>query len=227
MKTAYLRDVTLPFKSNRLLQAVLAAYTVFWAVMAIEPFNRFNWFLENLLVFATILVLAVTYRSFALSNWSYLLIAVFLSLHTFGANYSYNTTPLDSWLRELFHTERDGYDRIVHFSYGLLLAYPIRELFVRTVGQIGFWAYAMPVVFVLASGAFYELIEMWVAFIVAPEIGTLFLGTQGDPWDTQHDIELALYGAVIAMMLTAAAAGGGRKGGAVTESCKKGDVPKP
>ncbi|NOU96129.1 DUF2238 domain-containing protein [Paenibacillus sp. LMG 31456] len=213
MNAARLLDFTRPFNSNHMLQALLAVYVVFWVLMAIEPYSRFNWFLENLLIFATILVLAVTYRWFAFTNMTYLLIAVFLAMHTFGANYSYHTTPLDSWIRVLFHTERDGYDRIVHFSYGLLLAYPIRELVVRTMGQKGFWALALPVVLVLASGALYELIEMWVALIVAPEIGTLFLGTQGDPWDTQHDMELAMYGAILTMLLTAAAAKIGRRHG--------------
>lgn len=66
----------------------------------------------------------------------------------------------------------------------------------------GNWTYFISVMNILASGAFYELIEMWVAKIVAPEIGTLFLGTQGDPWDTQHDIEVAMYGAMIAMVFS-------------------------
>ncbi|MCR8634163.1 DUF2238 domain-containing protein [Paenibacillus radicis (ex Xue et al. 2023)] len=201
-----LYDFTRPFRSNRMLQALLAVYLLFWVLMAIEPYNRFNWFLENLLIFATITGLVGTYRRFAFTNMSYLLIVVFLVLHTFGANYSYHTTPLDSWIRELFHTERDGYDRVVHFSYGLLLAYPIREFIVRSMGPKGLWDYALPVVLVLASGAFYELFEMWVALLVAPEIGTLFLGTQGDPWDTQHDMELAMYGAILTMVVTAAAA---------------------
>ncbi|MFD0678690.1 MULTISPECIES: DUF2238 domain-containing protein [unclassified Paenibacillus] len=203
---ADLFDFTRPFRSNRMLQVLLAIYLLFWVLMAIEPYSRFNWFLENLLILATITGLVGTYRRFAFTNMSYLLIVVFLILHTFGANYSYHTTPLDSWIRELFHTERDGYDRVVHFSYGLLLAYPIREFIVRTMGPRGLWDFALPVVLVLASGAFYELIEMWVALLVAPEIGTLFLGTQGDPWDTQHDMELAMYGAILTMLFTAAAA---------------------
>jgi putative membrane protein len=74
----------------------------------------------------------------------------------------------------------------------------------RIVGLRGFWSYVMTVVSILATGAFYELIEMWVAHLVAPEIGDLFLGTQGDVWDSQHDMEAAMYGAVAAMLITAA-----------------------
>jgi putative membrane protein len=94
------------------------------------------------------------------------------------------------------------FDRIVHFCYGLLMAYPLREVMLRVVKLKGFWAYAFTVTILLATGAFYELIEMWAALIVAPEIGTLLLGTQGDPWDTQHDMAAALYGATMAMIIT-------------------------
>jgi putative membrane protein len=204
MKDNYWLGSTIPFRSNRLLQALLIGYAVLWLVMAIEPYSRFNWFLENLLIFAAVIATVGTYYRFTFSNLSYVLTTIFILLHTIGAHYSYNTTPVDAWLHELFQFQRNGYDRIVHFSYGLLLAYPIKELVVRVVAPRGSWAYILSPVIVLASGAFYELIEMWVALIVAPEIGILFLGTQGDPWDTQHDMELALYGAAIAMLITAA-----------------------
>ncbi|NHN33837.1 DUF2238 domain-containing protein [Paenibacillus sp. S3N08] len=187
---------------------MLVGYALLWAILSVEPYSRFNWLLENLLIFVAVLVAAGTYYRFAFSNLSYLLTLIFMGLHTVGAHYSYNTTPLDTWLHELFHFQRNGYDRIVHFSYGLLLAYPIKELVARTIMLRAKWAYVFAPVIVLASGAFYELIEMWVALIVAPEIGTLFLGTQGDPWDTQHDMELALYGAVLAMLIAASGARG-------------------
>jgi putative membrane protein len=198
-------DFIQPFGRNRLLQGLLLGYAVLWSVMAIEPYSRFNWFLENLLIFAAVLVAVGTYSRFVFSNLSYALTTVFIALHTIGAHYSYSATPVDAWLHELLHFERNSYDRIVHFSYGLLLAYPMKELIARMIAPKGGWACVLSPVVVLASGAFYELIEMWVALIVAPEIGTLFLGTQGDPWDTQHDMELALYGAMITMLITAVA----------------------
>ncbi|WP_275900567.1 DUF2238 domain-containing protein [Paenibacillus periandrae] len=80
----------------------------------------------------------------------------------------------------------------------------IDKLIIRLMKPSGSWAYYLAPALVLGSGAFYELIEMWTAFIVAPEIGTLFLGTQGDPWDAQHDMAVALYGSIIAMIVTAA-----------------------
>jgi putative membrane protein len=205
MNESILINPAVPFKSNRLLHLVMIFYVAFWILMAIEPYSRFDWLLENLLIFAALVLVAATYRRFVFSNLSYILTALFLALHTLGAHYSYSGTPFDDWLHWLFHTERNGYDRVVHFCYGLLLAYPVKELIVRKLRLNGFSGFWLSPVIILASGAFYELIEMWVAFIVAPEIGTLFLGTQGDVWDTQHDMELALYGSVIAMFFAAAA----------------------
>jgi putative membrane protein len=190
------------FSSNRWLQGMIAVYAVFWICMAVSPYDRFDWVLENLLIWLTLMVLLLTYRWFAFDNLSYLLLGIFLSLHTLGAHSSYAVAPLDEVMRAAFGFQRNNYDRIVHFCFGLLLAYPIREFAVRVMQIKGRWSYVHPVVIVLASGAFYELIEMWVAQIVAPDIGAVFLGSQGDPWDAQHDMEVALYGAMIAMLIT-------------------------
>ncbi|WP_231571397.1 DUF2238 domain-containing protein [Gordoniibacillus kamchatkensis] len=193
------------FGRNRLLHMLILGYAAFWAWMAVAPYNRFDWLLENLLIFVAVAVLTVTYPFFRFNNLAYALIAVFLALHTYGASFSYNTTPIDMLMHRYFELQRDMYDRVVHASYGLLLAYPLFQFMRRVVGLRGFWSYALTVTTILATGAFYELIEMWVANIVAPEIGVLFLGTQGDVWDSQHDMEVALYGAAVAMVITALA----------------------
>jgi putative membrane protein len=193
----------IPFRQNRSLQLMIAGYVLLWTWLAIEPVHRFNWFLENLLIFLAVAVLVGTYRLFAFSNLAYGLILLFLSLHTIGAHYTYATTPIDVWLNGMFHFERNQYDRIVHFSFGLLIAYPLWELLVRVPRFQPAWSYVMTVVTILSAGAFYELIEMWVAQIVAPEIGTMFLGTQGDEWDTQQDMALALYASIVTMAVTA------------------------
>ncbi|MBP1966239.1 DUF2238 domain-containing protein [Paenibacillus aceris] len=191
------------FRANWPLHLMILIYTGLWIWMAVKPYSRFDWVLENLLIWAALIVLVSTYRLFAFSNVSYALFGLFLALHTIGAHYSYNENIVDVWLKLIFHSERDNYDRLVHFSFGFLLGYPLREALSAWTLLTRRWLYVMTCVSILAFGAFYELIEMWVALLVAPEIGTLFLGTQGDPWDTHHDMELALYGAVIAMVITA------------------------
>ncbi|WNR45938.1 DUF2238 domain-containing protein [Paenibacillus roseipurpureus] len=192
-----------PWKKNGQLQSIIVLWLVVWGCLAIAPYSRYDWVLENLLIWAALAGLVGTYRLFTFTNTSYALLAVFLLLHAYGAYTSYNTTGFDTWMRQLFGTERDNYDRLVHFSFGLLCAYPIREALGAWTTLGSKWIYAMTCVIVLAMGAFYELIEMWVAFLVAPELGILFVGAQGDPWDAQHDMAVAMYGAMIAMGLTA------------------------
>jgi putative membrane protein len=172
-----------------------------WAALAIAPTYRFDWLLENLLVFAFVPVLVLTFGRFRLSNVSYLLIAVFLGLHLVGAHYTYAEVPLD-WRALGF--ERNHFDRVVHFSFGLLLAYPIREVFMRVAQAKGFWSYYLPLDVTLAFSAVYEVVEWLTAVLVAPEAGDAFLGAQGDPFDAVKDMALAGTGALLTMCLVAA-----------------------
>ncbi|MFB9325834.1 DUF2238 domain-containing protein [Paenibacillus aurantiacus] len=191
------------FRENRTLHIALVVFALFWLWMGYDPYRKFNWWLENLLTLLAAAGLIATGRWFVWSNTSYLLIIAFIALHTVGAHYSYNETPLDRWLNALFAFERNNYDRIVHCAFGLLIAYPVYELLRRVAGVRHGWSCVLVPCVILAFGAFYELIEMWVTFILDPERGALFLGSQGDPWDAHHDMEVALYGAIIAMLATA------------------------
>ncbi|HOD35589.1 MAG TPA: DUF2238 domain-containing protein [Syntrophales bacterium] len=190
------------FRKNRLLQVLLLWYVVFWSLLAIKPLYRQDWFLENLLVIPFFVLLVATYRVFAFSNMSYLLMTLFMSLHAIGAHYTYAEVPFGFWLKEVFYFSRNHFDRIVHFSFGLLMAYPARELFFRIARSRGFWAYYLPIAMVLAFSGMFEMIEMVAALIVSPDLGDAYLGTQGDVWDPQKDMLAATAGAVIAMALT-------------------------
>jgi putative membrane protein len=192
----------IPFSANRPLQGMLLWLVLLWVITAIDPFNRRDWLLENLLVFLYGFLLLVTYRRFAFSNLSYGLFTVFLSLHLVGAHYTYAETPFGFWLQDLFALERNHYDRIVHFSFGLLIAYPFRELLLRAAGLRRSWSYLLSVAIVLAFSNFYEIIEAIVAEIVSPELGSAYLGTQGDIWDAQKDAFAAFLGAVMGMLVT-------------------------
>lgn len=195
-------DERLPFRRNRLLQGLAAWLLLFWLVTALAPHNRFDWLLENLLVFICGATLVATYRYFAFSNRSYLLLTLFLTLHLIGAHYTYAETPFGFWLQEWLGFSRNHFDRIVHFAFGLLIAYPMRELLLRLAKvRIG-WSYFLAVTVVLAFSGFYEIVEAWVAMIVSPELGAAYLGTQGDVWDAQSDMGAALLGAIAAMIFT-------------------------
>jgi len=189
------------FADNRPLQGMLLWLIGLWVAMAIAPFNRFDWLLENLLVFIYGALLVFTYRLFAFSNLSYGLFTVFLSLHLVGAHYTYSETPFGFWLQDWLDLSRNHYDRIVHFSFGLLLAYPFRELLMRAAGVKRQWSYLLVMVTVLGFSGFYEALEGMVAMVVSPELGAAYLGTQGDEWDAQKDTGLAFAGSIITMWL--------------------------
>ena len=189
------------FAENHVLQGFLIWLLGLWILAAIAPFDRFDWLLENVLVFVYGALLVVTYRRFAFSNLSYGLFTVFLSLHLVGAHYTYSETPLGFWLQDWLGLSRNHYDRIVHFSFGLLLSYPFRELLMRAAGVHRSWSYVLTMVTVLGFSGFYEALEGLVAVIVSPELGAAYLGTQGDEWDAQKDTALAFAGSVIMMSL--------------------------
>ena len=191
------------FRGHRLLQALVAWYALVWVVTAVHPFDRSDWVLENLLVAAMVVLLTSTYRVFPLSDLSYLIITVFMTLHAVGAHYTYAEVPFGFWMRDHLGFARNPFDRVVHFSFGLLMAYPIREVFLRVANARGFWAYYLPLDVTLAFSALYEIMEMVIATIVAPGTGDAWLGTQGDIWDAQKDMGLAALGALICMVITA------------------------
>jgi len=187
------------FRDNRFLQILLLWLVGLWIVMAIAPFDRFDWLLENLLVLIYGALLVATYRTFSFSNLSYGLFGVFLSLHLVGAHYTYAETPIGFWLQDALDLSRNHYDRIVHFAFGLLIAYPFREVLIRAAGLRPAWSYLMVMIAVLGFSGFYEALEGIVAVIVSPELGAAYLGTQGDEWDAQKDTALAFAGSVVAM----------------------------
>ncbi len=189
------------FRDNRFLQALLVWLGLLWLITAIEPFDRRDWLLENLLVFVYGALLVATWRRFAFSNLSYGLFGIFMSLHLVGAHYTYAEVPFGFWVQDALGLSRNHYDRLVHFSFGLLLAWPFRELLLRAAGVRESWSWLLTLVTVLGFSGFYEALEAVVAIVVSPELGAAYLGTQGDEWDAQKDTALAFAGAVLAMLI--------------------------
>ena len=186
-------------------------FFIWWIVMAINPYDRKDWALENVLVIFGVLFIAVTCKKIPLSRISYTLVFIFLCLHVLGAHYTYALTPYDEWFQVVFGFSldesmgfgRNHYDRMIHLVYGLLLAYPMRELFIRVADVKGFWGYFLPLVITISSSAIYELLEWGAAEVFGGDLGIAYLGTQGDVWDAHKDMALASLGALIAMIITA------------------------
>jgi putative membrane protein len=180
---------------------LLALFVATWCWSAYKPLHPADWLLENYLVFAWVPIILLTFRYFRLSNISYTLITLFMCLHLIGAHYTYVEVPFGYTLQDWFGADRNMYDRLVHFSYGFLLAYPVREMFVRLARVRGFWGYFFPIDLTLSFSAIYELIEWRAVANVPPELGLAFLGSQGDVWDAQKDMAIAGLGALIAMLI--------------------------
>lgn len=187
---------------RRYAAILLAIYLPFWVWLAVEPIDRVGWLLENLFVFLFIPLLSLTYRQFRLSNVSYTAIFLFMVLHAIGGHYTYGKVPLGNWLMEWFGFARNHYDRIVHFSFGLLMSYPVREVFHRIAQTRGVWGYWLPLELTLAFSAIFEILEWLIVLIAAPEAGTAYLGTQGDEFDAIKDMALAGSGAFLTMLVT-------------------------
>jgi putative membrane protein len=188
---------------SRYHKLLVAVFVAVWIWAAVRPKFPQDWLLENLLVFLFAPALLLGARYFRLSNISYTLITLFLALHLTGSHYTYSEVPFGYTLQSWLGAERNMYDRLVHFSFGLLMAYPIREVFMRLARSKGFWSFYLPLDLTLAFSAVFEMFEWLVAVVVNPEAGMAYLGSQGDIWDAQKDMLLAGIGAVMAMSITA------------------------
>lgn len=176
-----------------------AIFVIVWIVAAIRPLDRADWLLENLITFIVVPLAVFTHRRHPFSDRACVQATVFGILHTIGSHYTYSLVPAGDWVRDAFGLARNHYDRVVHFSFGLLLLRPMNEIVLRRskglspakriylgVSMVAFWSTT------------YELTEWIVAAIVDPAAGTAYLGTQGDEWDAQKDMALACGGALLA-----------------------------
>lgn len=189
-----------PFSHNNVLKAYIGIFVFFWLFTGATATDFTNWALENSLTIPAVMLIIYFYRRLPFTNTSYTLILIFLLLHLYGSQNAYAKNPFGFWLQEQFHTSRNHYDRIVHFCFGFLLAYPIQEVLVKVFHEKTWRPYLVPVELALSLSAFYEIIEWLVAGVFFPEAGMAFLGAQGDPWDSQKDMFLATVGAAITML---------------------------
>jgi len=190
---------------------LLGAFGLVAAALGVSPWYRQDWLLENLLVFVAVSILLLTYRRQRLSNAAYTLLFAFFLLHEIGAHYTYSEVPYESWIASLSGVniaeqlgwQRNHYDRLIHFAYGLLIARPAIELLRHVAPPKGVWIYVLPVLFILSHSAIYELIEWTAALVFGGDLGTAYLGTQGDEWDSQKDMACAAGGVVLAVTIMA------------------------
>jgi putative membrane protein len=177
---------------------VTAGIVLVWS--GIRPHDRFTWLLEVAPVLLGAPILVASYRRFRLTPLVYTLLWIHAIILMIGGKYTYAEVPFGFWLQDAFGFARNHYDRIGHFAQGFIPAMLAREVFIRRSPLRGSrWLPFVVVCFCLAFSALYELIEFWTA-LATGEAAEAFLGTQGDPWDTQWDMQLALLGAITALV---------------------------
>src|SRR5688572_15583302 len=185
-------------RSHLALLLIVAAVTA-WSGW--QPYDRFTWWLEVSPVFAGVAILLATYHRFRFTTLGYALIALHMCVLCVGGHYTYARVSAFDWLRPLFSWERNHYDRLGHLMQGFVPAIIAREVLIRLeVISRKKWLPFLVVSICLAISAFYELLEWWAA-LIGGSAADEFLGSQGDVWDTQSDMCLALIGASGALLL--------------------------
>lgn len=188
---------------NKFAYLLLIVFILDWFILSINVKYFQDWIIENLLTVPFVILIFISHRWFRFSNISYGLMFAYMVLHIVGTHYTYSEVPFGNWLQQTLGLGRNHYDRVVHFAFGFLLAYPFREVVKRIGTARGFWGLYLPIEFVLAFSAIYEIIEWIIAIIFGGDLGVAYLGTQGDEWDAIKDMALAALGAFIAMLITA------------------------
>lgn len=186
---------------KRLLVAYLIVFFILWSYTLIGTTDFANWCIENILTVVFLGTLMLTYKKFQFTPVSYTFIFVYILMHIYGAMYTYAENPFGYWLVDTLGLQRNPYDRIVHFSFGFMLAYPMRDYFTHWFKWPIWVCWVLPCEITLSFSGMYELIEWAVADIFFPAQGAAYLGSQGDIWDAQKDMGLAFSGSVIIMLV--------------------------
>jgi len=190
---------------------LFAIYVATWLALAIAPLDRHDWLLENVLVAITIPLLVFGYSRYRFSNPTYTLLWIFMLLHAVGAHYTYAKVPYDNWLQALtgyrldtlLHLQRNHFDRLVHFLYGALLFPAFWELFAPRIHGSRALKFLLVIAFIMSHAGIYEVIEWAAAAFFGGDLGVAYLGTQGDEWDAQKDMALAMCGTLLSALCLA------------------------
>lgn len=184
---------------NRLIWILIYSIVLLWSF--IEPKDRTIWFLEVFPALVAVVILAATIHRYRLTPLLYQLILIHCIILMIGGHYTYAEVPAFDWLRDNFGLSRNHYDKVGHFAQGFVPAIICREILIRnTALEKGKMMFFLVLCVSLAISAFYEILEWWVA-ITTEENAAAFLATQGDIWDTQSDMLVALLGAILAQLL--------------------------
>ncbi|MHB8062079.1 MAG: DUF2238 domain-containing protein [Ruminiclostridium sp.] len=195
----YASKYDVSFKKNRQLHLMIVIYIVVFIILSLKPVDRYEWWFENLASLLVVASLAGLYKKYRLTNYSYTCILILLILHTMGAHYTYSFCPIGNWLKGYLGLRRNNFDRLVSFTFGLLITSPVMELLYHKLRLRYFQACVLSSVIILSIFALFELYEMYSSMLLSPEQASVFLGSQGDIWDSQNDMVMGLLGTLVNM----------------------------
>lgn len=179
-------------------------FLLVWAWSSYHPASGENWFIENRATFIFLPIIygfCIWYIKF--SKLSFTLATIFLILHVVGSHYGYGSAPFGGMLGKILGISGNIYDKLVHFSFGFLILYPLREFFLRVSSTKGFWSYLFPFMGILGLSSIYEIFEWITVLNLDSKIAYLFIGGS-DPFDTTKDMFSAGIGALLALLIVAA-----------------------
>jgi len=188
--------------NKKTLVAYMIVLLIIIVMGGIAPASRIVWILQSTGILIVGILIIIYNEKLNLSRISLMLIFIYLMLGAIGSHYSYEKVPIEN-LKDILGTQKDPHDRIVHFSFGLLLFYPILDFYKKqTKLKNNFWLYFVPLIIITGIGACYEIVEWSIGMIIDPENTYAFLGMMGDQWDAQKDMALNTMGAAFAMLMT-------------------------
>ena len=188
-------------RPNNFLIRLVGVFFLLWVFTFLLTSDRTNWLIENLLVILLTPMVVFILSAWGLQRATYYFLFAFATLHVIGSQYAYANVPFGIWVQDTFHLLRNPYDRMVHFSFGFLIAFPLQDIIIQKYKVSGWRQYIMPVEIILSLSAFFELIEWFIGGVLMPDCEKTYVGTQGDIWDAQKDMAMALLGACLIMAI--------------------------
>jgi len=187
------------FRRNRPLHLMIILFIAVFIILSLKPVDRFEWWFENITSLITVILLTVTYNKNRLTGLSYACVLICLILHALGAHFTYLNCPIGNWMKVLFGFRRNNYDRLVGFSFGLLVSFPVMESLYQRLWLRYIHACILSGVIILSVCAMFQLYEMYCSMLLTPKHAFIFLGIQSDIWDAQNDIAAGFIGSVVSM----------------------------
>lgn len=188
------------FKNNHFMHTVIAVYFIAFTILSIKPIDRVYWWIESIIPAIIIILLSVLYTKTRLTNSSYLYVCILLILHAIGSHYTYSLCPVGFWLKDILKCERNNYDRLICFLFGVLIYIPVMDILYNRLRMRYFYACVISCLIILSFSAINEIIQIYLSMLLSEQEAAIYLGFQSDVFDCQKDMATVFVGSFVAMI---------------------------